>query len=233
MKIGILKTDRVRDDLVGEFGEYPDMFSELLGQADEELLFQVYDVENGEYPEDVDEVDGYLITGSKSSVYEDKEWIHRLQDFVRELHEHRKKVIGICFGHQLVAQALGGRTQKSDKGWGMGRHGASFESIPDWHDGEGHEFHLLVSHQDQVVEPAPGTVVLAGSEFCQNAVCQLGDHILTFQGHPEFIQGYSENIMNIRREMIGEDVYAAGVASLEEPLDRERVARWMVNFFRA
>lgn len=232
MKIGILKTDTVREELVAEFGEYPDMFADLLRGADPELQFRVYDVENGEYPEDIDEVDGYLITGSKSSVYEDQEWILRLQAFVQELHEHRKKLVGICFGHQMVAQALGGKTEKSDKGWGVGRHGASFDESPEWHDGEGQDFHLLVSHQDQVVEPAPGTVVLAGSEFCENAVCQLGDHILTFQGHPEFIRSYSENLLNIRREIIGEDIYASGVASLEAPLDRERVGAWMVNFLR-
>ena len=232
MKIGILKTDTVREDLVDEFGEYPDMFIRLLREADPELEFRVYDVENGEYPEDINEVDAYLITGSKSSVYDDKDWIRRLEAFVQELHAQRKKLLGICFGHQMVARALGGHTEKSHKGWGMGAHSAVFESLPRWHDGEGHEFHLLVSHQDQVVEPAPGTVVLAGSEFCENAVCQLGDHILTFQGHPEFMHDYTRNILEIRREMVGEDVYAAGVASLDQPVDRERVARWMVNFLR-
>lgn len=232
MRVGILKTDTVREDLVEEFGEYPDMFQVLLGDADPELEFVVYDVENGDYPASIDEVDAYLMTGSKSSVYEDEEWIHRLSDFVRELHEQRKKLVGICFGHQMVAHALGGRTEKSDKGWGVGAHEALFHSLPEWHDGEDPEFVLLVSHQDQVVEIAPGTEVLAGSEFCQNAVCQVGEHILTFQGHPEFIKAYSENILNIRREMIGEDNYHGGMASLGRDLDRERVADWLVRFLR-
>ena len=122
MKLGILKTDTVRPEWVPEFGEYPDMFVDLLGQADPDLQFQVYDVENGEYPADIDEVDAYLITGSKSSVYDDKAWIGELMDFVRELDQRRKKLVGICFGHQLVAQALGGKTEKSSKGWGVGLH---------------------------------------------------------------------------------------------------------------
>ena len=232
MKLGILKTDAVRPEWVPEFGEYPDMFIALLGRVDPELEFAVYDVEQGEYPADIDEVDAYLITGSKSSVYEDKPWIATLIEFVRELDRRRKKIVGICFGHQLVAQALGGRTEKSPKGWGVGLHSYRFASTPGWHDGQGPEFSILVSHQDQVVENAEGAQVLASSEFCENAVVQVGDHILTFQGHPEFVGGYSREIMEFRREMIGEQTYVHGVASLEGEYQGERVARWILNFLR-
>ncbi len=232
MHIGILKTDSVRPELVEEFGEYPDMFASLLSEAGPDLRFTTYEVEEGELPASVDEVDAWLITGSKSSVYEDKAWITNLMGFVRDVHAAEKKLVGICFGHQLVAHALGGRTEKSEKGWGVGAHPATFSSTPAWHDGESEEFNILVSHQDQVVVPAPGTEVLAGSDFCEFAVCQLGDHILTFQGHPEFVKPYSEGLMNIRRETIGEAIYEAGMASLEQELDRERAARWIVNFLR-
>jgi GMP synthase-like glutamine amidotransferase len=232
MRIGILKTDTVRPELVDEFGEYPDMFRELLSSVDSDLEFIVYDVEHGEYPEDLDEVDAYLMTGSKSSVYEDQDWIHRLSDFVRELHDHRKKLVGICFGHQMVAHALGGKTEKSAKGWGVGAHEALFHQLPEWHDGEDPEFILLVSHQDQVVETAPGTEVLASSEFCEHAVCQVGEHILTLQGHPEFIKDYSKSLLTLRRETFGEDNYSRGMESLARDLDRERVAGWIVKFLR-
>lgn len=233
MKLGILKTDTVRPEWVGEFGEYPDMFMRLLHAADPELEFVVYDVVRGEYPGDIDEVDAYLVTGSKASVYEDQEWIRRLMEFVRELHRRRKKLVGICFGHQLVAHALGGRTAKSPGGWGVGLHRHSFASVPDWHDGDDPELAILVSHQDQVERPAPGSRVLAGSEFCENAVTQLGEHILTFQGHPEFVAAYSRNIMSARREVIGEEVYQRGMASLQGEHQGARVARWIVNFLRA
>ncbi len=186
MKLGILKTDAVRPEWVPEFGEYPDMFIALLAQADPDLEYVVYDVERGQYPADIDEVDAYLITGSKSGVYEDKPWITELMAFVRELHRRRKKLVGICFGHQLVAQALGGKTEKSPKGWGVGLHTHRFTTAPPWHDQVDLELDILVSHQDQVVEVAKDAKVLASSDFCENAVCQIGDHILTFQGHPEF-----------------------------------------------
>jgi GMP synthase-like glutamine amidotransferase len=233
MKLGILKTDAVRSEWVPDYGEYPDMFVALLGQVDPDLEFVVYDVEQEQYPADIDDVDAYLITGSKSGVYEDKPWIHRLMAFVRQLHERRKKLIGICFGHQLVAQALGGKVGKSHKGWGVGVHTHRFACAPHWHDQDDPDLDILVSHQDQVLVPAQGAKVLAGSEFCENAVCQIGDHILTFQGHPEFVHGLSREIMEFRRDMIGEDAYNVGVASLQGVHEGKRVARWIMNFLHA
>jgi GMP synthase-like glutamine amidotransferase len=233
MKLGILKTDAVRPEWVPEFGEYPDMFIALLEQEEPDLEFAVYDVERGQYPADIDEVDAYLITGSKSSVYDDKPWIATLMAFVRELHRRHKKLVGVCFGHQLIAQALGGKTEKSPKGWGMGLHTHRFTTMPDWHDQGDPDLDILVSHQDQVVTVAENAEVLAGSEFCENAACQVGNHILTFQGHPEFMPEYSRELMTFRRERIGDDVYTAGLASLEGNHQGQRVARWVLNFLRA
>lgn len=233
MKLGILRTDTVRPEWSARFGEYPDMFIQLLGRLDPSLEFKVYHVEREEYPADIDEVDAYLITGSKFSVYDDEPWIHRLADFVRELHARRKKTIGICFGHQMIAHALGGETRKSPLGWGVGLHRHSFRREPDWFDGGDAEFRILVSHQDQVERVAPGTEALAGSDFCANAVCQIGDHILSLQGHPEFIPDYAREIMQFRRETIGEDVYRVGMQSLGENPETERIGRWMLAFLRA
>jgi GMP synthase-like glutamine amidotransferase len=230
MKLGILKTDDVRPELATRFGEYPDMFIAVLSRADPDLEFRVFDVEHGQYPLDIDEVDAYLITGSKSSVYDDKPWIATLIEFVRELHRQRKKLVGICFGHQLVAQALGGRVEKSPKGWGIGLHTHRFNSAPSWHDQGDMDLDILVSHQDQVQELPPDARLLAGSAFCENAAFQLGDHILTFQGHPEFVPEYSREVMNIRRETIGEQTYQDGMASLEGTHEAARVADWIVNF---
>ena len=233
MKLGILKTDAVRPELVPEFGEYPDMIIAVLRKADPALEFAVYDVEQGQYPADIDEVDGYIITGSKSSAYDDKPWIFTLMAFVRELHCRKKKLIGLCFGHQLVAQALGGKVAKSPRGWGMGLQTHTFNTAPAWHDQGDMDLDILVSHQDQVLEVPDEARVLAGNEFCENAVAQFGDHILTFQGHPEFIKDYSRSIMNFRREAIGEEVYASGMASLQGTHEGPRVAQWIVNFLDA
>ena len=233
MKIGILKTDAVRPEWVPEFGEYPDMFIRLLGDRDPDLEFSVYDVMLDEYPASIDDVDAYLVTGSKFGVYEDLPWIHRLLDFLRELHAHKKKTIGICFGHQAIAHALGGRAAKVDAGWGVGLHRHCFTQKPNWFDAGDAEFPVLVSHQDQVVEIAEGAVTLAGSEFCPNAVCQLGDHILTFQGHPEFVNAYVREIIEFRRAKIGEETASAGLKSLEGRPATDRMAAWMLRFLRS
>ena len=108
MKIGILNADKVRSELVDHYGEYPDMFGNLLLNIEPGIEIVVYDVISGDYPEKVDEVNGYIITGSKMSVYEEIGWIKQLGEFVQELHKKKRKLIGICFGHQLVAHFLGG-----------------------------------------------------------------------------------------------------------------------------
>lgn len=232
MKIGILRADSVRPEWRVRFGEYPDMFIRLLGRLDPALSFRVYHVEAGEFPAAPDVVDAYLITGSKAGVYEEHPWIPPLADFVRELHSRRTPLLGICFGHQLVAQALGGEAAKSDKGWGVGLHRHRLCIRPAWLGGDAgdEEFRILVSHQDQVLRLPPDAVRIAGSDFCENAAYQVGEHILTFQGHPEFEPAYSRELMLLRRERIGEAITEQGLASLAEAHEGERVGRWMLRF---
>lgn len=232
MKIGILKTDAVRQEWLAEFGEYPDMFVALLGEEDPTLDFAVYDVRLDEYPQHIDDCDAYLITGSRHSVYEELPWIGGLLAYIRDLHASKKKLVGICFGHQAIAHALGGKTEKATAGWGVGLHRHRFEQRPVWLDEGDLEFPILVTHQDQVVTVAEGAQVLGGSDFCPNGICQIDDHILTLQGHPEFVNDYSREIMEFRREIIGESVYAAGIASLEEQPATRRMAGWIVRFLR-
>ena len=156
MHIGILRTDSVRPEWVPTYGEYPDMFERLLLAEDGALTFTIWNVEAGELPDSVEAADGFLITGSKSSVYDDKDWIRALEGFVRQCHAARRKVIGVCFGHQLVAQALGGTVGRSDKGWGVGVNCYKVDQAAfDLADGD--QFCLLASHQDQVMAmpPAP------------------------------------------------------------------------------
>ncbi|WP_444942879.1 glutamine amidotransferase-related protein [Microbulbifer sp. ZKSA006] len=232
MKIGILKTDDVRKELVGEFGEYPEMFAGLLRDLDSGLEFKTYEVQQGQYPVHIDEVDAYLITGSKTGVYDDKPWIAPLMDFVRELHDKKKPTIGICFGHQLIAQALGGRARKSDKGWGLGVHTYEMQETPSWMSEPAANFSLLVTHQDQVDQLPPGGRVLASSEFCPMAMVQVDEHILSFQAHPEFTKPYSNSLMELRREAFGAAVVDKGQESLKNDIHENTVAKWMLEFLR-
>ena len=132
MHIGILKTDAVRSEWVPTFGEYPDMFERLVRGADSSARFTTWDVEAGIHPSEgeIDSVDGFIITGSKSSVYDDKSWIRDLEGLIQTLHAKRKKMVGICFGHQIIAKALGGLVSKSEKGWGVGINVYDLTDLP-------------------------------------------------------------------------------------------------------
>ena len=241
MHIGILKTDAVRPEWVDEFGEYPDMFQRLVLAADSDVSFSVWDVEEGvrPTPAEIDAVDGFIITGSKSSAYDDKEWIRDLERLVQELHARRKKMVGICFGHQVIARALGGTVAKSDKGWGVGVNVYRVTELPVQGDDEVRGdalgvLKLVASHQDQVTVLPPGARNVVSNDHCVNAGFVMSDHVLTLQGHPEFSAEYSEAIMAFRYDMIGAERVAQGRASLvTHQHEGPRVARWMVDFLSA
>ena len=234
MKIGILKADSVLEQFQPEFGDYPDMFiARLATQVGPEVAFVTYDVEHLEYPANLDECAGYIITGSKKSVYDDEQWIRRLEGFVRELDRAKKPLIGVCFGHQLVAQALGGKAEAAPIGWGVGVHTNHIVSPQDYMQPPLTEARVLVSHKDQVTRLPPGAEKLATSDFCPNSMFQVGHHILCIQGHPEFIKAYSKSLMTMRREILGDAVFEAGVESLDQALDSDILAKWMLRFLGA
>lgn len=232
MKFGVLNADTLKPEFVEQFGDYPEMFGRLLA-LDPKLEIVAFDVINGQYPKDIDDVDAYLITGSKSSVYEDKTWIKELIGFVRKLKDAKKKLVGICFGHQIIAQALGGKTAKAEQGWCVGVHEALLNEKAQRFGKIGDSFKILSSHQDQVQLLADGAQILASTDSCPAAMTALGDHILTFQGHPEFDREYARQLLVMRRELLGEAVYQRAIASLEGDIDEQLVAHWIVDFINS
>ena len=116
--IGILKCGSVPDDLEDRYKDYDQMFMDLLGR---ELTYRVYDIQNNELPDSATETDGWLITGSKHGVYDDLPWIAPMEQLLRDAYEASVPIVGICFGHQLLAQALGGRVEKFSQGWSVGQ----------------------------------------------------------------------------------------------------------------
>ncbi len=232
LKIGILDCDILHETLRKQYVSYAHMFQTLFMQVAPSIDFAVYPVIDGTYPETVDECDAYIITGSKSSAYDNDDWIAELRNYIRTLASHRKKMVGICFGHQLLAHVLGGRTKKSDNGWGVGVMSSEVMANPDWMQPVMPSYSLLVSHKDQVVQLPSNATVIATSPYCENAAFQIEDYALGFQGHPEFIRGYSRQLMEMRREIIPADVLEKGMASLTESTDHLVVAKWIVNFMK-
>lgn len=234
MRIAILQTDHIAEAVQDRFVDYPEMFQRVFARVDAELSWCAYDVQLA-LPENID-CDAYLITGSRHSVYDDLPWIGELVEFLRAAMEQGAKVVGICFGHQLMAHFFGGHTESADVGWGVGVHGQDVVKQQSWMRGEDQvtpaTISLLCSHKDQVTEMPAGAELFLSSEFCPIAGFTMADQVITVQGHPEFTKEYSGALLEVRRDLLGESVYAAGKQSLAQPTDEELMARWIVNFLK-
>lgn len=233
MLIGILETDILIPDVKEKYGSYADMFQQLFHSVDNQIKFKIYQVINGEYPESIDTCDAYLITGSKYSAYDNEPWIIQLNDYIVSLNQQRKKLIGICLGHQLIAHALGGMVKKNDKGWCVGNTNSHIKKEKTWMQPMKKSFSLLVSHQDQVHKLPDQAELIASSKLCPYSSFQIADHILTFQGHPEYSEGYLKNLMNKRQDIIGEIKISEAMDSLKLPQDNLLVAQWIIAFIKS
>jgi GMP synthase-like glutamine amidotransferase len=226
MKLAILKTGDPPGDLADRFGDYPAMFAQMLGPGFE---IERFDAENGGLPDDPGAHSAYLITGSPAGVYEPLPWIEPLSEFIRAARQ--AKLVGVCFGHQVMAHALGGRVEKSDKGWGAGLHRYSVVRTEPWIDGDG-SIAIPASHQDQVVVQPPSTEVVASSPFTQFAgLAWLDRPAISFQFHPEFEPAFAKALIEQRYDIVADP--DAAIASLDAPNDSARVAGWIRRFLEA
>lgn len=232
MRICVMVCAHVGPDLEDVLDPYLDMFRNLLAPYLPEASFTGSMIIDGEFPASVEDYDVYIFTGSPHGVYEEADWIRRAEQFVRDAVAAGKVLIGGCFGHQLIAQALGGEVVKSDKGWGIGVHTHPLIRREAWMTGGTDAPNVVVSHQDQVVTAPPGAVVLAGTEFCPNAMLRIGDRVLTFQGHPEMNIPIVNRLLDLREERIGAAVFTAGKTSLGMPLNHGDMGGWIAGFIR-
>lgn len=231
MKVGILNAIPAGDGRVDWGGTPVDGYIRFFKSLGAPFEFSGFHVAQGEFPDSPDTCDAYIVTSSPRGTYDEDPWIAKLAQFIRDAYQAGKKVVGICFGHQIVAQALGGLSIKSEKGWGYGLKDFNiFQSKP-WMNGETNQCSLYFAHQDQVVLLPPGAELLAGSDFCPNAMFQLEDRALGIQGHPEFTDSIMRGLLNGSEEKLGEKVHETAVASLDSGTpDNQMVGHWIINF---
>lgn len=234
MKITILETGRAPGKLVNEYPRYPDMFASLLSPWGQDLAYESVGVLDGEVLPDASACEAILITGSPFGVYDSTPWMDPLRGFIRNAHKARIPMVGVCFGHQVIADALGGEVRKSEKGWGIGRHTYQITQPRDWMGEPRQEVSLAASHQDQVITPPKGAVTLARSAHTDHAMLEYADApVVTFQGHPEFSDQYASALWEARRgKALSEVQVDRALASMALPGDGALVGNWIVRFLR-
>ncbi len=235
MKIGILRCDTVRSTLSAEFGEYAEMIETGFATTDGDLSFHTYHADEGQLPESTDECDAYILTGSRHSVFDtDELWINPLRDFIVRLHKAKIKAIGICFGHQLIAEAMGGKVERANCGWQIGVHRAIIQQQADFMQPKMATFYVTMMCEDQIQTLPENATVLAKSDGCEYMMLQYNNHFLSIQGHPEFSLDFAKALVNICQDDFPAKRLEKGLSSFSEnDTNGELLFRWFVNFLTA
>lgn len=233
MKLSIILTGDVPAPLQAQFGPYPAMFEAMLENAGSAFDFETICAFDGTTLPDPAGLDAVLITGSAAGVYDKLAWLDQLRDFIRRAYNARTPMLGVCFGHQIMADALGGDVRKSEKGWGLGRHTYHVVGRPDFMTEAPGSLSIACSHQDQVIVPPPEAEVILASDFTPNAgLAYKSGRALSFQPHPEFADDYTLALAEMRRGVAPDAVVNEAVQSLSKPSDSELVGGYIARFFK-
>ena len=222
MKIGILQTGHLPEEMQASVGDYSRLFEQLL--AGQGLTLKTYNVVDMDFPAGVHDAEGWLITGSRHGVYEDHPFIPRLEEFIRGAFAAAVPIVGICFGHQIVAQALGGQVEKFEGGWAVGRQDYDFggQTIP-----------LNAWHLDQVIRAPEMATPVASNEFCENAALLYGNRAFTVQAHPEFDASVLDLLIRTRGPgVVPEEKLKAAATTIDKPVANAAMAQRIGAFFK-
>jgi len=216
IKINILLCDTFPGLLPDFIPSYASMFFDLFNSVSDNVSFEVFPVMQSVWPTSIQRDQIYLITGCNRSVYEDEGWIVQLLQWIREAHAVRAKVIGICFGHQAIAQALGGKVERYSGGWGVGIRASQVTDDEFAHCLPDGQMRLLYNHHDQVTRLPEGATVLASSPFCRYEALRIGHNIYSFQGHPEYTPEYELHLLRLHADNEDPEVKRRATISIEQ-----------------
>ena len=230
-RITIIETGRVPQKYRERHGSFPDMFERMIRAGDPSAALDVVSIPNGEALPDARKVEAILITGAAAGVYDALDWIPPLEEFVRTAHANKTPMVGVCFGHQLIAQALGGVVSKSEKGWGIGRQ--VYQVTPNNGVIDGDQLAIACSHQDQVIEPPEGARTILFSQFTPHAgLLYANGTTLSVQPHPEFDVGFAHVCCELREGHAPDSVVATAKTSLADPLDSAKLGGAITRFLK-
>lgn len=233
MKLTIIHVGQTPAAMLDQFGRYPTQFQDMFASAGEAFDFESAFVLDGASFPDPSALEGIVITGSAAGVYDTPEWMDPLRDFIRKAYADKTPMLGVCFGHQIMADALGGDVRKSEKGWGLGRHVYEVKANPGFMNGVA-KVAIAASHRDQVITPPAEAEVFLASEFTPNAgLIYKSGTAISMQPHPEFDLGFSRGLVELRRnDPLNDQQVAAADKTLDVPVDNVEVAKELARFFK-
>lgn len=233
IKLGILQTNHDKSVEVGDaFPDDAHRFRDLFDRQEDRFQYRVYMTIGGEVPQNLDEQDAFMITGSPLSVLDKHVFTDDLMDFIRRCDAAEKPLLGACFGHQAVALALGGKVERSDAGYNVGIEETAFHTCKDWMTPARDTLPMYVFHEDQVSELPEGCTLLGSSEKCKNASFSKGDHIFTTQAHPEFSHDFMSCVLRFTEDKMPDDAVKAAWTSMNAGQEGHVFATWSTNFFK-
>ena len=233
MHIAILVTNTDHSAFADRHPKDGEKFTRFLHSVRPNWQLSVFQVESGVFPDDPAEFDGLLITGSPASIHDDFAWIPTLKELIVEAFEAGQPIFGACFGHQAIAEALGGKVGYNPDGWVFGAVEVESLEQPAWAAGLGDSFTLYAAHKEQVETLPAGAVAIASGPGCQYAGYRIGDKLYTTQYHPEMEHGFITALTEELRGDLPDDVIEGSLNSLKDHADGKRFAETVARFFEA
>ncbi|WDR02296.1 type 1 glutamine amidotransferase [Devosia algicola] len=231
VQITIIQTGKVPPALADRFAPYPKMFEKMLDATQRRFRYETVPLFEGAALPDPVGLQAILITGSSAGVYDDYAWMAPLRQFIRSAYAASTKMVGICFGHQIMADALGGDVGLSERGWGLGRHTYSITNRPDFMADAPEQVAIACSHQDQVKVPPKQAEIILASAFTPNAgLMYENGAALSFQAHPEFDDDFMLALAALRRGQVPDQLVADAEASVTIPSDSGALADYIATF---
>lgn len=223
--IGILECGKFSEEMTNDFGSYSTLYSKLLGT--DVFDYRSFAVHDGDSPT-INDADAWLISGSRHGAYEEHNWIPPLEAHLRAAYSAKQPIVGVCFGHQILAKAMGGRVVKFDGGWEIGQRHYSLKGP--FAESSANQANLIAFHQDQVVEVPPNATVIGETEHCQYAALQYGNRAISIQPHPEFDDVFVTALLDERQHLFPREKVTDARSSLGNDLDNPDVGSVLRKF---